>query len=115
VLADLRTIFAFYGDRIGLALALLAAAVFAALALFITSPIEPPEPVNGRVASLGLIETDIGSFPQATVMVDGVTVRVRLQRSSGCTVGDQLELNRERRLWGVAYRVRPGYRCGPLP
>lgn len=114
-MTDLRTVLAFHGDKVGLALALLAAVAFAALALFITSPIEPPEPVSGRVAGLGLLETDIGSFPQATVVVDGVTARVGLQRSSGCTVGDQLQLHRERRLWGVAYRLRPGYRCRPLP
>ena len=114
-MADFLAIFAFHGNRIGLALALLVGAVLGAVVVLIKLPLSPPEPVQGRLLSLGLRETEVGSFPQATVSVEGVNARVDLTRASGCMIGDAIELTRERRIWGVAYRVRPGYRCAPLP
>ncbi len=113
-MANFRAIFAFHGDRIGLGLALLFAAALSAVLLLIKLPVGPPQPVQGRLISFGLHETELGSFPQAIVSVDGVSARVSLTRTSGCSIGDAIELERERRLWGVAYRVRSDCRCPPL-
>lgn len=94
-----------YHARLGLLIgAVIAAVTFGAIMMLALSG-GPPVMVYGVVRGFGLRESDFGSFPVARVWVDDRSAVVRLDRSSTCTVGSRIKLNRRRALLGYRYNA----------
>lgn len=96
---------------VGLARGALLIAVTFGLLVWLLAPVGPSKVVYGVVTSMGMSESEHGSFPTAMVRVEGRDVRVSLERYQLCGRGDRIRLLKRRIRMGGAY-VAARYACG---
>lgn len=85
------------------------AAIGVAVGIFLavmTWPLGPPQTTEGEITHFGIIDTELGSRPVATVRVDGTVHHMGLPVNHVCEVGDVVPLHRQKHLWGHSVRFR---------
>jgi len=81
--------------------------VFGTIILLVMVPIGPATEWPGRIAAIGNLETDEGSYPRAVVWLPpGRTVVAQLARRHVCGIGDPVVVVATPKVWGTHNAVK---------
>ena len=87
-------------------LGLVLAFVFtAALCVVVLFPFGSTEIVTGTIEGVGLNETETGSYPVARVRLPDRVVAITLPRTTTCSIGSTVHLQKQQRVWGPAFTL----------